>query len=530
MGPEFWWIKYRKKNLQPRYRLTTEMLIRKSLRETFKEYISCSSLPGVRQLVSPEEPILARLCMFVMLCLLFSTVQYYLYLTWTSTLSNPLVVSGESFTYPIKDIDFPAVALCNINRISKKALKKMALEMYPKLNKLHNLTVSKLEHFLRHMGQLINFEKRPSNFSESKLIEEYSKVFGSETVNIMNTLAPSCDEMLLRCIWGGKLVNCSSIFTVRRTVLGHCCAFNYVLDYGAADNPKGTIGEVKRQIVPGLMNGLRVIIDTMLDDYAYPLHQFRQGFDILVFNSYHFADMTGGRVLQRTVQPSQAEYYLLSSIKQVASSEVRKYPIKTRQCLFQKDLPKMYKNIYSYSSCITKCRIETVQTLCKCTPYFLPSTSRLPICTLKELNCLHKYKDKLQYLYPRDAEGNEALKEELTVSMYCPNCWPDCELTDHSIRSYKIDSFRTGRPGFRNSFLSGLDLRNKSVISVFQATGEGVLHRLDVVSYWYEILSNIGSFAGVCMGIGIFTFVEIIYFMFIRFFQIMYSNYVTYNK
>ncbi|KAF9823971.1 hypothetical protein SFRURICE_013508, partial [Spodoptera frugiperda] len=434
MGPEFWWIKYRKKNLQPRYCLTTEMLIRKSLRETFKEYISCSSLPGVRQLVSPEEPILARLCMFIMLCLLFSTVQYYLYLTWTSTLSNPLVVSGESFTYPIKDIDFPAVAL------------------YPKLNKLHNLTVSKLEHFLRHMGQLINFEKRPSNFSESKLIEEYSKVFGSETVNIMNTLAPSCDEMLLRCIWGGKLVNCSSIFTVRRTVLGHCCAFNYVLDYGAADNPKGTIGEVKRQIVPGLMNGLRVIIDTMLDDYAYPLHQFRQGFDILVFNSYHFADMTGGRVLQRTVQPSQAEYYLLSSIKQVASSEVRKYPIKTRQCLFQKDLPKMYKNIYSYSSCITKCRIETVQTLCKCTPYFLPSTSRLPICTLKELNCLHKYKDKLQYLYPRDAEGNEALKEELTVS------------------------------------ISGLDLRNKSVISVFQATGEGVLHRLDVVSYWYEIL------------------------------------------
>ncbi|XP_022817955.1 sodium channel protein Nach-like [Spodoptera litura] len=393
MAPEFWWLKYRKKNLKPRYRLTTEMLIRKSLRETFKEYISCSSISGVRHLISPEEPIMARLCMFVMLCCLFSTVQYYLYHTWSSTLSNPLVVSGESFTYPIKDIDFPAVALCNTNRISRKALKKKASEMYPKLSKLHNnLTLNKLERILQLTGQLINFEKKPSNYFESKLIDEYDKVFGSETVDIMKALAPSCDEMLLRCLWGGKSVNCSSIFQVRRTMLGHCCAFNYVLEYGAADRPKGTIGTVKRQIVPGLMNGLRVIIDAMIDDYAYPLHQYRQGFDVLVFNSYHFADTTGGRVLQRTIQPSQAEYYLLSSIKQVAAAEVRKYPIKTRQCLFHRDLPQMYNNFYSYSSCITICRIQTVETLCKCTPYFLPSSSGLPTCTLKNLNCLHKYK------------------------------------------------------------------------------------------------------------------------------------------
>ncbi|KAF9419340.1 hypothetical protein HW555_004104, partial [Spodoptera exigua] len=114
--------------------------------------------------------------------------------------------------------------------------------------------------------------------------------------------------------------------------------------------------------------------------------------------------------------------------------------------------------------------------------------------------------EKLLYLYPRDSEGNEALKEELTVSMYCPNCWPDCELTDHSIKSYKINFLRTGASGFSNSFLSGVDLTNKSIINIFQPTGEGILHRLDVVSYWYEILSNIGSFAGVMMGMGIFTF------------------------
>ncbi|CAH0690027.1 unnamed protein product [Spodoptera exigua] len=281
MDSEPWWLKYRKKKLKPRYRLSIEMLIRKSLRETLKEYLNSSSIAGVRHVISHEEPIMARIFMFLLLCAFFSTVLYYLYHTWVLTLANPLVVSGESFTYPIKDIDFPAVALCNINRISRKALKKKALEMYPKMNKLKNITLRKMEEILQHMGQLINFEKKPSNFADNKLIDDYDKLFGSETVNIMKAMAPSCEEMLLRCLWGGKPVNCSSIFSIRRTVLGHCCAFNYVLEYGATDMLNGTLSRVKRQIVPGLMNGLRVIIDTMIDDYAYPLHRFRQGFEYL---------------------------------------------------------------------------------------------------------------------------------------------------------------------------------------------------------------------------------------------------------
>ena len=48
-----------------------------------------------------------------------------------------------------------------------------------------------------------------------------------------------------------------------------------------------------------------------------------------MFDPTHFADMTGGRVLHRIGQPDQAEYFQLSSIKQIASAEVRKYPLKT---------------------------------------------------------------------------------------------------------------------------------------------------------------------------------------------------------
>ncbi|VVC91000.1 unnamed protein product [Leptidea sinapis] len=40
--------------------------------------------------------------------------------------------------------------------------------------------------------------------------------------------------MLLKCIWAAEIVDCSSVFSVRRTIRGHCCVFNYVLDYESA--------------------------------------------------------------------------------------------------------------------------------------------------------------------------------------------------------------------------------------------------------------------------------------------------------
>uniref|UniRef100_A0A2A4K008 Uncharacterized protein n=1 Tax=Heliothis virescens TaxID=7102 RepID=A0A2A4K008_HELVI len=105
---------------------------------------------------------------------------------------------------------------------------------YPKLSKL-NMTLSELENFLQHMGRLIDFaydETEPL----LKLMDVFDmKEFSQQTVQLMKELAPNCDEMLMQCLWAGKVVDCKTIFKVRKTIRGHCCAFNYVLDYESAD-------------------------------------------------------------------------------------------------------------------------------------------------------------------------------------------------------------------------------------------------------------------------------------------------------
>lgn len=45
-------------------------------------------------------------------------------------------------------------------------------------------------------------------------------------------LAPKCEDTLIRCQWGDSEVNCSEVFSLRKTWEGFCCIFNYVRPFG----------------------------------------------------------------------------------------------------------------------------------------------------------------------------------------------------------------------------------------------------------------------------------------------------------
>lgn len=62
------------------------------------------------------------------------------------------------------------------------------------------------------------------------------------------------------------------------------------------------------------------------------------------------------------------------------------------------------------------------------------------------------FSEKLQYLYPFSTEGTQGLEQELADSLYCPACLPDCELTQHFVRSNKIP-FHQKKRGFQNDFV-----------------------------------------------------------------------------
>ncbi|XP_063539375.1 sodium channel protein Nach-like [Cydia strobilella] len=531
-----WWQKYRHAKNHPN-RLSMEMVLRRSFAQVLRDYVQHCSLGGIKQVCERDIPIKHRIFWTILTGLTYAALIYMLMNIWKATLSNPLLVTMDSSTYPIAEIDFPAVAVCNINRISMKSVKKRAVEIYQnQRQKQPNATLKDIEWYLLEAGRLLDYSYNESLRLRLLKFSAQTAEDSQKNIEEMERLAPSCEEMLLRCSWNGQEVNCSHIFTMRRTVLGHCCAFNYVLKYnsmGRPDKSNNLIGNAMRQKQAGMHHGLIVVLDPLLEDYAYPLRSV-EGFDVFLFDPTHFADPSGGRVLQRVSQPNEVMVLELRSVKQVATTEVRKYPLSTRKCLFHDEVPEHFGDMYSYSACIARCRIKTIRSLCKCTPYFLPAGNNGEIvCSLSDLWCLNKYREKLLYFYPFNSNAKFGLEMERLDSLYCPECLPDCELTKHYTKSSVIPIRDRGlgdQPVLPN-IAKGLNVTqssNLAIVYIYQPTNDGVLDRLDVVSYWYEILSNVGGFAGILVGLSIISVVEIVYYFVVRLIQVLCSNWKLY--
>ncbi|CAK1552337.1 unnamed protein product [Leptosia nina] len=432
---EVWWIRYRRR--QKRRSVSFEMVFRRAFAETFREYVDNCSIAGVKQMWDPKIGTLQRLTWVVIFCIMLTSMVYYLHNIWYESLGKPLIVTMESSTYPISKIDFPAVALCNINRISKKALINFSKGVHSFAK--HNESLAEVYEFCSQLGRLIDYTYNAS-LRNHPLMASFNAYMNSsrQIINVMKMLAPSCDEQLLMCYWAGKLVDCKTAFSVRRTPHGHCCVFNYILAYDSADKPDQTLDNAKKQSQAGLYNGLALVVNPMVEDYHYRIYNM-MGFEILLFDPTHFPDPSGGRVIQRSAQPDQVVMIKVTSTKQIATTEVRKYPQTTRKCLFHDERQKKFSNMYSYSACIVSCRIRTIQSLCKCTPFYLPVLLKQKrVCSYDDLKCLNKYKEKFFYLYPMGSTDVSGLEIELVDSLLCPDCLPDCEHTQHFTEHLKL--------------------------------------------------------------------------------------------
>ena len=60
------------------------------------------------------------------------------------------------------------------------------------------------------------------NDTVADVLDEHRKKFGGVLQKVMHT----CSKMILACVWQGKMVSCTELFSVRRTDDGFCCSFN----------------------------------------------------------------------------------------------------------------------------------------------------------------------------------------------------------------------------------------------------------------------------------------------------------------
>ncbi|XP_014213203.1 sodium channel protein Nach-like [Copidosoma floridanum] len=496
---------------EPRTRRTLAQL----LWEQLKDYLNNSSLAGYKYMVearrTPYERIMwvvLHVVMMITLCLIvWDVLQDYRH--------TPVVTIVDSYHYPSSFLDWPAVSLCSINRISKKATERLAERI--KSSNATDLPLDRIVSLLYNLGYLYETSFGEYNKSQDEELDALLKKYLNDNYDLtqlMKELTPQCNDILIKCRFRFEARRCSELFTFRKTQDGFCCTFNYARPIDDVHGPvienhvNGTY-KIKRL---GQMNGLTFLLDPFLDDYFFSILPI-SGWKITIFNSGDYPDNTSGGVSDALISPGTENFLELNAVSFYSEKSVRSFEVNERKCIFNDEIPALYDG-YTYSDCIVDCKVNDIWTTCGCRPFYFPERFQHRVCNTSDIGCLNKFKTKWWSVLPHDIkqDGEESkifnyISNE-SWSLRCKSCYPSCDDVHYYLQTSSVNLQKDEQI----SFLKDVQIVDQSLVHIYFAKYGTVRLKQDVAYYWYELLSNIGGICGVFIGFSLISAVEILYF------------------
>lgn len=90
------------------------------IKKVAKQFCEKTSVAGYIDIVEDNRPIIERIIWLAVNLGALITSTVILVMSWHEFNNNPIVTNLENQSYDVSDTPFPAVAICEINQISKK--------------------------------------------------------------------------------------------------------------------------------------------------------------------------------------------------------------------------------------------------------------------------------------------------------------------------------------------------------------------------------------------------------------------------
>ncbi|KAK9876129.1 hypothetical protein WA026_011246 [Henosepilachna vigintioctopunctata] len=490
----------------------------RAFQEAFYQFSKNSSLCGYRYLT--EGSILER-CIWLLIHLtsLITVIYLNLYM-WGMFITDPTIVTLEKFTLPIREVPFPGISVCDINRISRKAAYNMAVDYVSKAPITPPQNVTQVFENMKMLGKLYDFsfsDQEEENLMRfQKFLEDNdpyaeSNQAGFNVLEKMKKLSGNCLDMLTDCRWDGEIRPCSDLFINELTMDGFCCIFNYF------NRNKPQISKIMQEhnnrtlhsIRFGRDFGLSFRVNSNISDYYYtPIATM--GVKVLFTSAEDFPDTTSGSLIEKLVPIGVEANLELTAQSIYTVQEAKKYSIEKRNCIFKNEIRTIFGD-YSQSDCIMDCKIRSVAALCECVSFMHTSAALTRFgfqCTLADLACLSKYASKWRQIFPR-GYAYDGLEREKQDALNCQECYPECDTSRYFANS-------------EQGLISGTDL-NYSIVNIFFETPYVERHKQDVVYYWFDMISMFGGICSLVMGISIISCIEVVLFFTYKVFENAYK-------
>ncbi|EDW99207.2 uncharacterized protein Dyak_GE10931 [Drosophila yakuba] len=499
-----------------------------SFAAALKDLLQNLSFHCYSKLVESGRRIQERFFWFVFHITALSVLIAFLWGSYTNE-QEVLVTTMYHPMYPIWKVEFPAISVCSLNRISQRAAWQYAHNLSGKDPKLRNASYfyDQLKAFmymyydpsdLMDIDNALRFQSFLDRFDTGE------KDLFFNTRKRMRALTPNCSDMFVSCRIAGRLFNCMDKFETTLTSHGFCCTFNYD---GKYVNKRDF-----RQRYFGPDMGLVLTLKTDPNDNFYKINGH---------NGY--PDPFSGGVAERvaetgfnTLLPVRAKIF-------ETLPEARSMSPSVRKCLFENEMPWIFARHYTFSKCISACRAQSVVSLCECVPFSLPhryidGCEKRIYCTLQHLACLKRYEFKwLNVITSR--ENVTGLEHELQDALYCPLCLASCTETRYSVRGAmtlglptptpsQIKGPARSNPGPRANNSYGPALSSGSgrgpvhgssspaelaVVRIYFAETHIQYFRQIIKCAWYETFSTIGNICGIIAGFSLIGICELLFFL-----------------
>ncbi|KAF7381985.1 hypothetical protein HZH66_013417 [Vespula vulgaris] len=400
-----------------------------------REFCLATGLHGYKYVAQSQRSKIERIIWAIVLFGSLCCAIVLMKIAWDYYASHPTLTVIETTHRGIWNYPFPAVTICNINRISLN-LTRSLVEMlsYPS-NVSKEFLVQEFRLLLELLDPGVFEHDVTENLTRLQDIIDDNGLTITEVMEKKRQtfkVTKNCSDLLTSCKWNDDSFECEEFFDRILTRDGICCSFNYV---SPRDVENSYDSKPRKIPACGYQTGLAVTVNPDPEDYfATILGSF--GVKVLVHYPYDYPDHNANDKLiglnrQAFLSVSPEETYAMLDVKDLA--------ISTRNCIFSdegdeipKDKDVGYRRLtsgrYSYINCMAECRANTIRNKCDCIPYYFPSNDAR-VCNLKDVECLSMYRPWYDTSWPGEGTERITLEDNVDVVYERPcGCIPDCTL------------------------------------------------------------------------------------------------------
>ncbi|XP_021936739.1 pickpocket protein 19-like isoform X2 [Zootermopsis nevadensis] len=481
------------------------------------DYCENTSLHGMKYIAQRDRHWYERVLWSLLCTIAASGTMYLSAVSWQRFANSPTMSVIESTNFPISNIPFPSVTLCDANRVHwKKAMQFQ--ERY--LADASNETIKMFHIFLKSMA-LVEFGDFDlvGNYFENTSFVNTPELATLNVSQLMLDVMPECSELMTvsQCWWRNDYHNCCDIFELQRTEYGYCYSFNSEVSEVSSgvrkwfdssayylrppkhspDVNKDEELRPRRTSSYGPWGGLRFTVTATNDSPPDP--EIQPGVILMVNNPYDYPE--NGRV----ISGGQSVWVNINAQVTYTVDRVRYLSVEERDCLYQDEGNIMDLGGYVFHNCITQCHLRYTIQYCNCVPYFFYSyLGNATSCDVAGYLCLAKYNLVFNYHQPREA--NEFFSDAVE-GMKCV-CAPDCSFSQYTtaMSMYRIAEGGGNEEDIKNTIFMDIHFENPAIVR----------YRTDISYSWLDLLVAFGGIAGLCLGFSLLSGAELFYYLTFR--------------